>query len=98
MVAEELAKSFLVPGDAMFFEECKKTCGRETGERGFGEVGIGGDKVFRGAMNIGEIATATAGNEDFLADAVGTFEDGDSAAALSCLDGAEEAGGASAEN
>ena len=37
-------------------------------------------------------------NEDFLAEAVSTFEYGDAAAALSRLDGAHEAGGAAAEH
>jgi hypothetical protein len=61
-------------------------------------VGIGGKEVFRRGMNVCEIAAAAAGDEDFLANAVGMFDYCDAAAALACLDGAEEAGGAGAEN
>jgi len=98
IVAEELAESFFVPGDAMFSDESKKIIGRETGEGGFGKVGIGGEEIFRCCVNVGEIAAAAAGDEDFFADAVGMFEDGDAAAAFAGFDGAEEAGGAGAQD
>lgn len=98
IVAEELAESFFVISDAMFFKESKKIGGGEAGERGFGEVGICGNKIFRRGVNVGEIAAATAGDENFFADAVGVLEDGDSAATLPCLNGAEEASGAGAED
>jgi hypothetical protein len=87
-----------VPGDAMFIDESEKVVGGETGESGFGEVGIGGEEILRRGMSVGEIAPASAGDEDFLANAVGMLEDGDAAAALACLDGAKEAGGTGAEN
>ncbi len=98
IVAEELAESFFVPGDAMFLDESEKVVRGETGEGGFGEVGIGGKEVFRRGVKVGEIAAASAGDEDFLANAVGMFDYCDAAAALACLDGAEEAGGTGAEN
>ena len=98
VVAEELAKSFLVVSDAMSFDESEKISRRETGEGGFGEVRIGGDEVFRGGVNVGEIATAPAGDEDFLANAVGVFEYGDAATAFTRFDGAKKSCGASAEN
>ena len=61
-------------------------------------MGIGGEEVIRGGVNVGEIAAATAGDEDFFADAVGVFKDGDAAAAVAGFDGTKEAGGASAED
>jgi hypothetical protein len=49
-------------------------------------------------MQVGEIATASAGNEDFLADAIGAFQHGNPAAALSRFDGAHQSGCAAAEH
>jgi hypothetical protein len=62
IVAEELAEGFFVVGDAMLFEECKKIGGRVTCQGGFCEVGIGGEEIFRGGMEIGEVAAAPAGD------------------------------------
>jgi hypothetical protein len=47
---------------------------------------------------IREIAAAAAGDEDFLAAALGTFEDGDATAAFAGFDSAHQAGGASADH
>ncbi len=49
-------------------------------------------------MQVGEVAAAAAGDQDFFADTVGAFQDGNAATALPCLDGAHEAGRAAAEN
>jgi hypothetical protein len=98
MVAKKLAESFLVKGDAVFPEESNEIGGCEAGERGFGKVRIGGDEILRRGANVGEIAAATARNEYLLADTFGVFEDGDTVAALPCLDGAKQTGGAAAEN
>ncbi len=96
IIAEELAESFFVISDVMFFDEGEKIGGREAGKRGFGEVGIGRNEVIRFGVNVGEIAAAAAGNEDFLADTVGVLKDSDAPAPVPCLDGAKEACGASA--
>jgi len=60
-------------------------------------VGIRGEEILRLAMNVGEVAASAAGDEDFLADAVGVFEDGDAAATLARFDGAQQAGSAAAD-
>jgi hypothetical protein len=39
-------------------------------------------------VQVGEIATASAGDQDLLANAIGAFQYGNTAAALSRLDGA----------
>lgn len=65
-VAEELAQGFLVPGDAVAFDETDEVGGRVTGESGLGEVGIGGEEVVGAGVQIGEVAPATAGDEDFF--------------------------------
>ena len=82
----------------MFFDEGDEIGGSVAGEGGLGEVGIRREEIFRPAMNVGEVAAASAGDEDFFADAVGVFEDGDAAAALAGFDGAHEAGSAGTEN
>ena len=85
-------------GDAVLFDERDEVRGIVAGQRGFCEVGIRGYEIFGAAMNVGEIAAATSGDQDFFADLGGAFEDGDSSAALSGFDGAEEAGGSCAED
>ena len=49
-------------------------------------------------MNVREVAAAAAGDEYFLADAVGTLEDGDAAPAFAGFGRTEEPSSASAEN
>ncbi len=98
MVAEELAERFFVIGDAMFLDENEKIVGSETGEGGFCEMRIGGDEILGSGVNVGEVAAASAGDEDFFADAVGVFEERDTAATFASLEGAKETGGASAED
>jgi hypothetical protein len=97
-VAEKLAESFLVIRNAMPFYQRNKIRRRVAGQRGFGEVFVGAEKIIGAAMDVREIAAAAAGDEDFLADAVSAFEDGDAASSFSGLGRAEEAGGASAED
>jgi hypothetical protein len=59
---------------------------------------VGGEEVFGLAVEVGEIAAASAGDEDFFAEAVGVFEDGDAASALAGFNGAHEACCPAAEN
>ena len=85
-------------GDAINFNKSDEISRSEAGEGGFGELGIGGEKIIRSAMKVGEIAASTARDEDFLAETISAFKDGDATAALPCFDGAEKAGGSSTEN
>ena len=82
----------------MFFGERNEICGRITSQSGFDEVRIGGKKIFGLAMEIGEVAAAATGDEDLLAESVGSLENGDTAAALTGFDGAHQTGGAAAED
>ena len=59
---------------------------------------VGAYEILRAAMDICEIAAAAAGDEDFLADAIGALKDGDAASALSSFGCAEESCGAGAED
>ena len=96
-VAEKLAERFFVIPDAVLFHQGDEIGRRVAGQSGFGEVGIGGEEILRLAMDVGEVAAASAGDEDFLADAVGVFEDSNAAATLGGFEGAEEAGCAAAD-
>jgi hypothetical protein len=98
VVAEELAERFFVVGDAVLFDEGDEILWRVARERGFCEMGIGGEEIFGIGVEIGEVAAASAGDEDFFAGAIGEFDNGDAAATLSSLEGAEKSGGASAED
>ena len=59
---------------------------------------IGGEEIFGCAMEIGEVAAASARDKDFFADAIGEFKDGDATATITGFDSAHEACGAGAEN
>jgi hypothetical protein len=49
-------------------------------------------------VNIGEVAAASAGDEDLLAGLFGVVEEQDAASAAAGFDGAHEAGGARSED
>jgi len=68
------------------------------GEGGLGEVGVLREEVGGGAVDVGEVAAASAGNEDFAAGLAAVFEKGDAAAALAGSGGAHQAGCARAED
>ncbi len=98
IVAEELAESFLVVGDVVAFDESDEIFWSEAREGGFGEVGVGGEKIFGRGVKVGEIAASAAGDEDFLADAIGEFKEAHTATAFGGFDGAEQASGTGAED
>ena len=97
-VAEELAEVLLVPGDVVGFNQGEEVLRGVAGERGAGEVGVGGEEVFRAGVEVGEVAAASAGDEDLLAGLVGVVEDEGAASAVGGVHGAEEAGGSGAED
>ena len=84
--------------DAVLADEGDEVFGRVAGESGFGEVGIGGEEVFGADVEIGEVAAASAGDEDLAAGLAGVFDEGDAMAVAGDLGGAEETGGAGSEN
>jgi hypothetical protein len=54
--------------------------------------------MFRPAMDVCEIAAASAGNQDFFARAIGAFQDHDAPAAFARLDRAHQPGGSRTQN
>ncbi len=70
----------------MFSHKRDEIIGRVSSQRGFCEVRIGGDEIFRSAINVGEVAASSTGDEDFFADALSVIEKGDAASALAGFD------------
>ncbi len=97
-VAEDLPEGLFVIRNVMLFDERDEIRRRVACQRGFGEVFVPGDEIFGLAIDICEIAAASAGDQDFLADAIGMFEHRDTAPAFACLNRAQESRGAAAEN
>ena len=85
-------------GDAVLFDERDEVLRGVAGEGGLGEVGVGGEEVFRAGVEVGEVAAASAGDEDLLAGAVGVVEEEDAAAAAAGFDGGHQAGGSGSED
>src|SRR5262249_10821899 len=67
-------------------------------KRRFNEMRIGGDEIFRLAVQVSEVASPTSGNQDLFANAPGTFEHSNALFAFSGFDGAHEAGCSTTEN
>jgi hypothetical protein len=61
-------------------------------------VFICADKILRTAVDVREVASAPAGDENFLADAVSKFEHRDAASAFAGFRRAQESCGTGAEN
>ena len=97
-IAEKLAKSFFVIRDAILFDQSNEIGRRITGKRRLGKVRIGGNKIFRRAINVGEIAASAAGNQDLLARPVCTFQKRDAPSTLAGLDSAHQPRGPAPEN
>jgi len=76
MIAEELAECLFVIGDVVFLDEFNEMARRVERERGLGEVWVGGKKAARLAVNVGEVAAASAGDEDFTAGQAAVIEKG----------------------
>jgi hypothetical protein len=97
-IAEKLAQGFLVVGDAVFFNQGDEIGGGVAGQGGFREVFVRGEEVLGSAMDVGEIAAASTGDENFLADAIGTLQNGDTPPAFPGFNGAKQASRPGAKN
>src|SRR5579862_424563 len=97
-VAEKLSRRLLVIGDVMLFDQSNEVSGRIPCQRGFYEVWIRGYEMFRLAIDIGEITSATARNENLFAGTLGVLDHGDAASPFAGLHRAHEPGGPGAKN
>src|SRR5437868_5943981 len=97
-IAEELAQRLLVPGDAMAFHERDEIPRRVALERRAAERGIGREVIRMRCVEVGEVATAAAGNSDLLADLLVVIDEQDPAAPLPRRGGAHHARGPGADD
>ena len=97
-IAEQLAELLLVVGNTMLFDEPNEIGWSIPGECRLGEMWIGRKKVFRAGVEVGEIAAATAGDQDLLADSIRAFKQQDPPAPLARFHGTHQAGSARSEN
>ena len=82
----------------MLFHQRDEIRRRVAGQRRLGKVRIAGNKTLRSAMNVGEITSSSAGNEDLLSRALGAFEDGHAPPSFAGFYRAHEPGSSRAEN
>jgi hypothetical protein len=61
-------------------------------------VRVFGEKIFRAAVDVSEVAPAASGDQDLLADAFGVVEQDHPAASAPSLNCAHHAGSARAQN
>ena len=84
--------------DLVFFDESDEIRRRVAGQGGLGEMRIRGNKIFRLAINVCEIAAPAAGNQNLFYDAIRPLQQCDAAATLAGYGGAEKSGGAGTED
>src|SRR5580698_6367246 len=77
-------------GDFMALYHLDKICRREASQGGLGKVRIGGEKVFRGSVQVGEVAPAPTGDQDLFADAAGMFNQEDTLPSPACMNSTEK--------
>lgn len=97
-VAEELSQSLFVIGNVVFLDQRNEIRWRVARQRRLSKMRIGGEKVLRPTMEIGEIASASARDKNLFSDPVGGFEHNDPTPSLAGFDRAHEAGSATAED
>ena len=72
--AEELAQSFFIIRNVVLLHQLDEFAGGITLEGGSAEVWVVGEIIFRAGMEIGEIATPAAGDENFFSDTMVVLE------------------------
>ena len=97
-VAEELAEGFFVVRNAVLLDEGDDVGRGEGGEGGLGEVRILGEEVFGAGVEVGEVAAASAGDENFFAGFFGVVDEEGAAATAAGFDGAHKACGSGTED
>src|ERR1700716_810838 len=97
-ITKHLSKRFFVIGDPVLLNQGDEIGGCVTRQGGLCEVWIRGKKIFRAAMNVCEIAAASARDENLFAQPVRMVEYSDAASALAGFDGAHQASGAAAKD
>ena len=97
-IAKELSQRFLMVGNAVLLHQRDEIRRRVACQCGLSKVWVGGDKIFRTAMQIGEIAASAARDQDLLSYAFSPLQYHHAASTLARFNGAHEASCAAAEN
>ena len=97
-VAEKLSELFLVPADAMTFDQGEKVGRRVAGEGGAAELQVGGEVIVRRGAQVGEIAASAAGDGDLFSDTIVMLQDEHAAAGAGGGHRAEQSRRAPAED
>ena len=84
--------------DLVFFDEGDEIARRIATQGRYAKTGVGGDEARWLSVDIGEITSAAARHEYFLANLVGTFKNENLAAPFAGCYRAQQAGRASAQN
>ncbi len=98
MVAEKLAQFLFVIGNAVLLDQRDESIGPVTGQRRFAEVGVRGEIIFRSRVQVGEIAAAATGDENFTADPFTAFQHEHGASATARGDRRHQSGRAGADH
>ena len=97
-VTEQLAERLFVIRNAVLIDKRDEVRRGVTCQRGFAEMRISGQEILRCAMQISEVAPASAGNQDLLPDSLGMFKHSNTATAFASFNGAHETGSTGTEN
>ena len=84
VVAKQLAAVFLVPGNAMAFDQAQKVLRGEAGQGGAAEMRVLAEKVGGRDLTVGEVAAPAPGDADFFGDFGGVVQQQHLQATLAC--------------
>ncbi len=98
IVAKQLTQGLFVPADAISLDQGEKIVLRIALEGGFGEMRIGGEKIARTGMEIGEIAPSSPRDANFLARRFQMLQNEDAASARTGVSRAHHPGRPGAED
>src|SRR2546427_534897 len=87
-----------MPLDSVALDKFKKLPRLVKRQSRLREVGILGDEIGRGAVNVREVASSAAGDQDFAARLRVMFQQQHPTAALTCNGSAHQSGGAGAQH
>jgi hypothetical protein len=88
----------LVPADAVPLDQIDEVARRVAGQGGAAVVGVRGVEIRRPGVEVGEVAAASAGDADLLGDLLGVVDQEHPQSELAGPGGAEQAGGAGADD
>ena len=98
LVAEQLPQCLLVIGNTVLLYQRNEIPLRVTTECRFTKMRIEAEEICWPGVDVGEVAAAATGHQDFLADLIGAFQKHNVATTLRCNGGAHKSCGTSTNN